>query len=117
MREMMKKTVLLKVLAAAVLSSSYLAAHAGNIALGREVASQACVACHGADGVKVLDPSYPMLAGQYDDFLARALTDYKSGNRMNAIMTGIASTLSKEDIANLAAYYSSLPGPMTFMRR
>lgn len=117
MREMMKKTVLLKGLAAAVLSSSYLAAHAGNIALGREVANQACVACHGADGVKVLDPSYPMLAGQYDDFLARALTDYKSGNRKNAIMTGIASTLSKEDIANLAAYYSSLPGPMTFIRR
>lgn len=113
----MKKTLLFNMLAAAVLSSSYVAAHAGNIALGREAANQACIACHGADGVKVLDPSYPMLAGQYDDFLVRALTDYKIGNRKNGIMTGIASTLSKEDIANLAAYYSSLPGPMTFVKR
>lgn len=92
-------------------------AHAGNIALGKEKATQACVACHGADGVKAIDPSYPVLAGQYEDFLVRALSDYKSGARKNAIMAGMAAPLTKEEIANLAAYYASLPGPLKIIKR
>lgn len=92
-------------------------AHAGNIALGKEKAAQACVACHGADGVKAIDPSYPVLAGQYEDFLVRALTDYKTGARKNAIMAGMAAPLTKEEIANLAAYYASLPGPLKIIKR
>jgi cytochrome c553 len=47
----------------------------------------------------------------------RALTDYKSGARKNAIMAGMAAPLTKEDIANLAAYYASLPGPMKIIKR
>ncbi len=92
-------------------------AYAGNIALGKEKAAQACIACHGADGVKAIDPSYPVLAGQYEDFLVRALTDYKSGARKNAIMAGMAAPLTKEEIANLAAYYSSLPSPLKIIKR
>lgn len=92
-------------------------AQAGNIALGKEKAAQACVACHGADGVKAIDPSYPVLAGQYQDFLVRALTDYKAGARKNAIMSGMAAPLTKEEIANLAAYYASLPGPLKIIKR
>lgn len=92
-------------------------ASAGNIALGKEKADQACAACHGVDGVKSVVASYPILAGQYEDYLLRALTDYKSGARKNAIMAGMAAPLSKEDIANLAAYYASLPGPMTIIKR
>jgi cytochrome c553 len=90
---------------------------AGNIALGKEKADQACAACHGVDGVKSVVASYPILAGQYEDYLLRALTDYKSGARKNAIMVGMAAPLTKEDIANLAAYYASLPGPMKIIKR
>jgi len=92
-------------------------AWAGNIALGKEKADQACAACHGVDGVKSVVASYPVLAGQYEDYLLRALTDYKSGARKNAIMAGMAAPLTKEEIANLAAYYASLPGPMIFIKR
>lgn len=69
-----------------------------------------CQACHGADGNAGTDPQYPRLAGQYRDYLARALHEYKSGERKNAIMAGFAATLSDEDIDNVTAYYASLPG-------
>ncbi len=88
------------------------AASAGNIAAGKEKATAMCASCHGADGITTIDPSYPKLAGQYPDFLVRALTDYKTGARKNAIMAGMAAGLSKADIANLAAYYASLPSPL-----
>lgn len=103
------------VLSGLVAASS--SAVAGNIALGKEKADQACAACHGVDGVKSVAASYPILAGQYEDYILRALTDYKSGTRKNAIMGGMAAPLTKEDIANLAAYYASLPGPMTIIKR
>jgi cytochrome c553 len=88
------------------------AAVAGNIAAGKEKATALCAACHGLDGVTAIDPSYPKLAGQYPDYLSRALSDYKSGARKNAIMMGMAAALTKEDIANVAAYYASLPSPL-----
>lgn len=88
-------------------------AMAGNIAAGKEKASTVCAACHGADGVTAIDPSYPKLAGQYADYLSRALSDYKAGIRKNPIMMGMAAPLTKEEIANLAAYYASLPSPLT----
>jgi cytochrome c553 len=87
-------------------------ATAQNIAAGKEKATALCAACHGADGVTAIDPSYPKLAGQYPDYLARALQDYQSGARKNAIMAGLAATLNKEDIANVSAYYASLPSPL-----
>lgn len=86
---------------------------AGNIAAGKEKAAAVCAACHGADGVTSIDPSYPKLAGQYADYLSRALSDYKAGIRKNPIMMGMAAPLTKEEIANLAAYYASLPSPLT----
>ena len=118
----MKNRMVIRSLAeVAVLGASLIAlslpAQAGNIALGKEKASQACMACHGADGIKVVDPSDPVLAGQYEDFLVRALSDYKSGTRKNAIMAGMAAPLTKEEIANLAAYYASLPGPLKIIKR
>jgi len=94
------------------------AAQAGNVALGKAKSEEAaCVSCHGADGVKGLDASYPILAGQHPDFIARALTDYKTGRRKNAVMSGMAAALSKQDIENLAAYYASLPGPLGVIKR
>jgi cytochrome c553 len=68
-------------------------------------AAEVCVACHGTDGVGIVG-EYPTLSGQYADYLARALTDYKRGNRKNAVMAGFAGTLSEADIKALAAYYA-----------
>ena len=74
---------------------------------GRKKAAEVCIACHGADGNKPSDPTQPVLAGQHEDYLARALTDYKIGRRNNPIMKGFASQLSKKDIEDLAAWFAS----------
>jgi cytochrome c553 len=92
-----------------VLASAPALAAQGDIEAGK-AKSVACQACHGPDGNAGIDPQYPRLAGQYHDYLARALHEYKSGERKNPIMAGFASTLSDADIQNLAYYYSSLPG-------
>jgi cytochrome c553 len=68
-----------------------------------------CQACHGSDGNAGIDPQYPRLAGQYRDYLVRALHEYKTGDRKNPIMGGFAATLSDADIEDLAMYFSSLP--------
>lgn len=69
--------------------------------------SQVCQACHGADGNGIGDPQYPLLAGQYADYLAKALHDYRSGERADPIMQGFASTLSDQDILDLAVFFAS----------
>jgi cytochrome c553 len=69
-------------------------------------AAQTCVACHGPDGVGIL-PEYPNLAGQHEDYLRHALSAYRGGQRKNAVMAGMATALTDEDIAELARYYSS----------
>ena len=67
-----------------------------------------CVACHGANGVSVI-PNYPNLAGQKELYLVDAIKAYRDGGRKNPIMQPMAAALSDDDIANLAAYFSSLP--------
>lgn len=89
------------------------AAHAADAEAGRKIGDAQCAACHGADGKSPVDPSYPKLAGQYSDYLLKALNDYHSGARKNAIMGAIAKPLSKQDMQNLAAYYASLPGALS----
>jgi cytochrome c553 len=69
-------------------------------------AAQTCVACHGPDGVGIL-PEYPNLAGQHEDYIRHALAAYRSGQRKNAVMGGMATALTDEDIRELARYYSS----------
>ena len=66
----------------------------------------ACAGCHGANGQGV-SPN-PALTGKTEDQLLQAMKDYKSGKRDNAIMKGMVSALSDQDMANLAAYYVSL---------
>ena len=75
-------------------------------------AGQACMACHGAEGVGIL-PEYPTLAGQHEDYLRQALRDYRSGKRQNAIMNGFAATLTDADIKALAAHFARQPGLYT----
>ena len=79
----------------------------GNAASGKAKAEQVCAACHGPDGNKPSAPDQPVLAGQYYDYLVRALSDYKSGHRTNGIMKGFAAQLSKQDIEDLAAWFAS----------
>jgi cytochrome c553 len=86
----------------------FTSAHAGgNAARGKEKAAQVCAACHGPDGNKPSAPDQPVLAGQYEDYLVRALSDYKNGRRNNAIMKGFAGQLSKQDMEDLAAWFAS----------
>lgn len=79
----------------------------GNVAAGK-TKSATCAACHGPDGNGNI-PLYPRLAGQYEDYLLKALHDYQSGARQNAVMKGMATPLSAQDIADLAAYFASQP--------
>jgi cytochrome c553 len=66
-----------------------------------------CVSCHGSDGVGIT-PNYPTLAGQHEDYLARALDEYKKGGRKNPVMKGFASNLKDDDIDLIARYFSQL---------
>jgi cytochrome c553 len=79
----------------------------GNAESGKAKAAQVCAACHGPDGNKPSATDQPVLAGQYYDYLVRALSDYKAGHRNNAIMKGFAAPLSKQDIEDLAAWFAS----------
>jgi cytochrome c553 len=92
----------------AVLLGAAAAAGAADMKAGEAKAKEVCQACHGLDGNSPT-PDYPKLGGQLPDYLAKALRDYKSGARKNAIMAGFTGTLSAQDIANLAAYYAAQP--------
>ncbi len=80
----------------------------GDAAAGKEK-SLVCAACHGQKGESVA-PDFPKLAGQHADYLERAMLDYKTGKRKNAIMAPQMEALSKADIEDLAAYYASQEG-------
>ena len=71
--------------------------------------SQVCQACHGIDG-KSIAPIYPNLAGQHEDYLVKALADYRAGRRTNPIMAPMAANLSDQDIEDLAAWFASQEG-------
>ncbi|WP_045225215.1 c-type cytochrome [Methyloterricola oryzae] len=86
----------------------------GNPAAGKSKA-ETCGACHGEDGNSA-DASNPRLAGQYESYLIKALEDYKSGVRKNAIMNGMAAGLSAEDIKDISAYYASQKKGLTVVQ-
>ena len=96
-------------IAAAGLAVAGNAVAGGDAAKGKEKAA-VCSACHGPDGNTPLSPEYPRLAGQPDDYLEKALRDYKSGKRKNPLMGPQAQNLSKQDMKDLAAYFSGLSG-------
>lgn len=87
-------------------------ANAADLAAGAAKAKEVCVACHGLDGNSP-SPDFPRLAGQHRDYLEKALRDYKSGARKNAIMAGFAAALTRQDIENLAAHYGRQPAVLT----
>ena len=87
------------------------AAQAGNPDAGKEK-SRPCAACHGADGNSPA-PSFPKIAGQHYDYLLKALQDYKSGARKNAIMAPQVANLNQRDFQDLAAFFSAQHGLVT----
>ena len=104
-----------RALAVMLLVSSVAAATgalAANPNAGKAKAGEVCASCHGEGGNSAAQ-DFPRLAGQHRDYLAKALRDYKSGLRKNPIMSGFAQGLSKQDVENLAAYYSAQPPVVT----
>ncbi len=89
---------------------------AGNAAAGKSKAAQVCAACHGPEGNKPAAPENPILAGQHQDYLLKALKDYKTGKRNNAIMKGFAASLSNQDMQDLAAWFASQKSNLHFQR-
>ena len=86
----------------------------GSIEAGK-AKSQTCVACHGADGNSAI-AMYPKLAGQHAKYLEKQLKDLKLGmtsggkqGRYDPVMSGMAMPLTDTDLADLSAYYASLP--------
>ena len=94
-----------KILFFAVILAFGAVAHAGDPAAGKEKA-KVCAACHG-ETAAAPNADNPKLAGQYYDYLLRALSEYKAGARKNPVMSGMVANLKKEDMADLAAYFSS----------
>jgi cytochrome c553 len=72
-----------------------------DLAKGAEKFTAVCASCHGADGNSG-SPENPKLAGQHPEYLVKQLMEFKTGKRKNAIMQGFASTLSDEDMRNVA---------------
>ena len=86
------------------------ASAAGDATAGKSK-SMTCAACHGADGNSMV-PTFPKLAGQHASYIEKQLHNFKSqgGNapeRADPTMNGMAAPLSDQDIADLAAYFSS----------
>ena len=77
-----------------------------DLAKGEATANGVCVACHTNDGSRG-SPANPILQGQHPEYLAKQLAEFKAGKRENAIMKGFASTLSDDDMKNVAAFYAS----------
>jgi cytochrome c553 len=78
----------------------------GDAAAGRRKALQ-CQTCHGLDGLSKL-PEAPHIAGQPVPYLVKSLNDFRHGVRSNDMMSIVAKGLSDQDVADLAAFYSSI---------
>ena len=72
--------------------------------------SVTCAACHGAEGISA-NPLWPNIAGQAAPYFVAQLKAFKDGSRKNPLMTSQAMMLSDQDMADLAVYFESLPGP------
>jgi len=82
------------------------AAVAGDVASGKEK-SMLCAGCHGETGISIT-PTIPNLAGQKEQYLVKAIKDYRDGKRKDPMMASIAQGLKDDDIVDLAAYFSQL---------
>ena len=81
-------------------------AQAADAAAGKVLAGK-CKTCHGIDGIAKI-PIAPHIAGESEVYLETQLKAFRSGKREHEIMSVVAKGLTDEDIANLAAWYSSI---------
>ena len=115
MKKLILTTVLLLPTALAAQPSSQVAwtadelnfVKAGNRQKGQERA-KTCLACHGENGISTM-PGTPSLAGQLPTYLYKQLRDYADGSRDNPMMSSLAKSLSKQEAADLAAWFASRP--------
>jgi cytochrome c553 len=114
LRTSLKYTVsVLAAMASCAIAGQSVAADAavvGNVQNARDKVSM-CIGCHGIEGYKATFPELyhvPMIAGQNAKYIETALNEYKKGARSHPTMDAIAGSLSDQDIADLAAYYSNL---------
>ena len=101
----MKRQILTVLSAVALVAASNMAS-AADAAAGKAKTAM-CAGCHGPKGISMA-PINPNLAGQKAAYLASQLKAFRSGDRKNPTMNPMAKGLSDADIANIAAYYSSL---------
>ena len=96
-----------------VVLTAAMAEAGGSDAVGRgaTIALQQCTMCHGAQGMS--EANAPNLAGQYPEVVIKQLEDYKRGARTHSFMEAASRNLSERDIADIAAYYDSLPKART----
>lgn len=86
-------------------SASAEAAAKGDPAKAQQKVTEVCAACHNADGNSA-SPANPKLAGQPAEYITKQLTNFKSGERKSAVMSGMVATLTADDMKNLGAYFS-----------
>ena len=108
------KNTLAYLFAVAGLSLAALQAQAESLVDGSAEAGKnkaiTCAACHGAAGISA-NPLWPNIAGQSASYLVAQLKAFKDGTRQDPLMTSQAAMLSEQDMADLAVYFESLPGP------
>jgi len=90
-----------------ILCLSLQVAQAGDLEAGQKK-SASCAACHGAVGISS-NTAWPNLANQQVAYLVKQMKDFRDGERNDPWMSPMAKPLSDEDIADLAAFYNSLP--------
>ncbi len=92
---------------AAAIALTNMSTAMADAAAAQTKAKTLCASCHGPEGVS-MNPLWPNLAGQKELYLAKALADYKAGNRTDPTMAPLAKGLGDEEIQDLAAYYAGL---------
>jgi len=95
------------ILILAVFISIPLSSYAAGDAAAGKLKAATCAACHGAEGISGTD-IWPNLAGQKAGYLIKSMKAFRDGDRKDPMMSPMATPLSDDDIANLAAYFSSL---------
>jgi cytochrome c553 len=78
--------------------------YAGDVKAGKNKSGM-CASCHGADGNSQI-ATYPKLAGQSANYIAKQLADFKSGDRVDPVMAGMVAALSEQDMNDLGAFFA-----------
>ncbi len=92
---------------AITMTNMAVAVAAGDPGAASNKAKTLCASCHGPEGIS-MNPLWPNLAGQKDQYLIKVMKDYREGTRSDPNMGPLAQTLTDQEIEDLAAYYTKL---------